>query len=122
MKLALFPTWAPLDPKETDKPLSDRLRCYMTEVQLQTILDHQGAPDDSVDLDFMTTKDGRRISKFSLEAMTIGEDVSDCIRKSFHEFNQNYIGEDSVFPEKSGAPRVMTAFKDKPFEFSFWPN
>ena len=45
----------------------------MTEIQLQAILDAQGDPTQDLDLDMMTTKDGKRISKFSLEAMTISE-------------------------------------------------
>ena len=64
----------------------------MTEVQIQAILDEQGAPDASVNLDMMTTKDGRKISKFSLEAMTLGDDVSKALRALFYEFNKKYVG------------------------------
>ena len=89
----------------------------MTEVQIQAILDEQGAPDASVNLDMMTTKDGRKISKFSLEAMTLGNDVSKALRALFYEFNKKYVGNDSVFPTETCAPKVLTAFKDNPFKF-----
>ena len=81
------------------------LRCYMTEIQLQAILDAQGDPTQDLDLDMMTTKDSKRISKFSLEAMTIGEEVDKSLTKLAHEFNSDYVGMDSVFPLKSGAPK-----------------
>ena len=55
----------------------------MTEVQIQAIPDEQGASEASVNLDMMTTKDGRKISKFSLEAMTLGDDVSKALRALF---------------------------------------
>ena len=89
----------------------------MTEIQLQAILDAQGDPTQDIDLDMMTTKDGQRISKFSLEAMTIGEDVDRALTKLFHEFNSDYVGMDSVFPLKSGAPKILTAFRERPFRF-----
>ena len=54
----------------------------MTEIQLQEILDAQGDPTQDLDLDMMTTKDGKRISKFSLEAMTIGEEVDKSLKKA----------------------------------------
>ena len=116
-KQAMFPTWAPLIEGEAYKIASKDLRCYMTEIQLQAILDAQGDPTQDLDLDMMTTKDGKRISKFSLEAMTIGEEVTESLTKLFHEFNSDYVGMDSVFPLKSGAPKILTAFRERPFRF-----
>ena len=89
----------------------------MTEIQLQAILDSQGDPSQDINLDMMTTRDGRRISKFSLEAMTIGEEVDEALTRLFHNFNQDYVGNDSVFPLESGAPKVLTAFRERPFHF-----
>ena len=89
----------------------------MTEIQLQAILDTQGDPSQDINLDMMTTRDGRRISKFSLEAMTIGEEVDSALTKLFHNFNQDYVGNDSVFPLESGAPKILTAFRERPFHF-----
>ena len=89
----------------------------MTEIQLQAILDSQGDPSQDINLDKMTTKDGREISKFSLEAMTIGEEVDEALTRLFHNFNRNYVGNDSVFPLESGAPKILTAFRDRPFYF-----
>ena len=115
-KEALFPTWAPLDKRE-DNSLDQSVRCYMTEIQLQAILDAQGDPDAEINLDMMTTADGREISKFSLEAMTVGIDVSNKLNELFYQFNLRYVGNDSVFPTESTAPKVLTAFKNNPFHF-----
>ena len=115
-KEALFPTWAPLDKRE-DNSLDQSVRCYMTEIQLQAILDAQGDPDAEINLDMMTTSDGREISKFSLEAMTVGTDVSNKLNELFYQFNLQYVGNDSVFPTESTAPKVLTAFKNNPFHF-----
>ena len=80
-------------------------------------MDAQGDPTQDLDLDMTTTKDGKRISKFSLEAMTIGEEVDKSLTKLFHEFNSDYVGMNSVFPLKSGAPKTLTAFRERPFRF-----
>ena len=65
----------------------------------------------------VTTGDGRQISKFSLEAMTIGEEVDTALKKLFHDFNTNYVGNNSVFPTESGAPKILTSFRERPFHF-----
>ena len=90
----------------------------MTEIQLQAILDAQGDPDEGINLDMMTTVDGRTISKFSIEAITLGKDLSESLRKLFYEFTEQYVGDDDVFPTRSGAPKVLTAFRDHPFHFA----
>ena len=89
----------------------------MTEIQLQATLDSQGDPSQDINLDMMTIKDGKQISKFSLEAMTIGEEVNTALTKLFHNSNRNYVGNDSVFPLESGAPKILTAFRERPFHF-----
>ena len=112
---AMFPTWAPLDGSDSRLPEYKNLQCLMTEIQLQSILDEKDLEEGGLDL--MKTADGREISKFCLEAMTVGEDVTDKIRGLFTAFNQQYVGSDSVFPPSQQAPKEMTAFKDKPYRF-----
>jgi hypothetical protein len=54
------------------------------------------------DGDEFTVKDGIKVSKFSKEAMEIGFDVGEELkRKVFDQFT-SYVGEDSVFPTKNG--------------------
>ena len=101
----------PSDRGRGHQPAYKALRYYMTEIQLQAILDSQGDPSQDINLDMMTTKDGRQISKFSLEAMAIGEEVDTALTKLFHNFNRNYVGNDSVFPLESGTPKILTAFR-----------
>ena len=42
LKGGLFPTWVPLSEDPAHQPVTKDLRCYVTEVQLQAILDSQG--------------------------------------------------------------------------------
>jgi hypothetical protein len=65
-------------------------------------------------------KDGEDISKFSKEAMTLGDDVYEAnnnasiILNKIYLLYDKYVGEDKVFPIKNGAPRIMTQYKDIP--------
>ncbi len=63
----------------------------------------------------MTTIDGIRVSKYSIKAIKIGKNVSAQMRAEFELFNAEHVGEDSVFPTKNGAPKILEQFKDKPF-------
>ena len=60
----------------------------MTEIQLQAILDSKGDAEGELDVDMMTNASGKRISKFGLEAISIGLDVTDDLLKEFMEFCQ----------------------------------
>ena len=75
----------------------------MTEIQLKNIVDRMGAdPDTKTDGDETTIKNGVRISKFSNEAMEIGEDVKGTMKEDiFSTFNSN-VGDAAVFPTKNG--------------------
>ena len=117
LKESLFPTWVPLSEDPAHQPVAKDLQCYMTEVQLQAILDSQGDPSEEINLDMMKDQYGKEISKFSLEAMTVGEDVTIAMRKLFRTFNLRFVGNDSVFPTGSCAPKILTAFRDNPFNF-----
>ena len=89
----------------------------MTEIQLQAILDKQGDPDSGFDPDMMELPDGRKISRYDLEACTLGESVNAHFRNLFFRFSRQFVGNDSVFPTKSGAPRILTTFRDNPYHF-----
>jgi hypothetical protein len=88
----------------------------MTEIQLRRIDDRtaQEASEQQSDGDERMVKDGEDISKFSKEAMTLGDDVYEAnnnasiILKKFYFLYDKYVGEDKVFPIKNGAPRIMT--------------
>jgi hypothetical protein len=95
----------------------------MTEIQLKNIIDRMGAdPDTKTDGDETTVKDGIRISKFSKEAMEIGEDVKESMKEMiFGIFNKN-VGDDAVFPTKNGPPKILTKFKDHPYSYELLPE
>ena len=63
----------------------------------------------------MTTINGIRISKYSINAIKVGEKVSTQMREEFEQFNSEHVGADSVFPTKNGAPKILEQFKDKPY-------
>ena len=63
----------------------------------------------------MTEVNGERISKYDIKALKVGSKVSKTMREELNKFNSNYIGAESVFPVKNGAPRILTQFKDNPY-------
>ena len=70
------------------------------------------------------TKDGKTISKFSKEAMNIGEDAMEhevILRKVYLVYDK-WVGNNSVFPVSNGAPKIMTKFKDKPYSYELLPE
>ena len=103
---------------------------YMTEIQLRRIVDRNAKEgiDQQSDGDERMVKDGHNISKFSKEAMTLGEDVyaysdmeSNLLQKVYALYD-HYVGEDRVFPIKNGAPRIMTKYKDTPYSYELQPE
>jgi hypothetical protein len=105
-----------------DNPKKDKPRtqtrygaCFMSEIQLQNLLDRtKGSEEDEGAMD-MTLIDGVRMSKFDIRAVKVGKRVSTDMKLSLNEFNKKYVGAHSVFPEKNGAPRILEQFKDKPY-------
>ena len=61
----------------------------------------------------MTVKDGVRMSKFDIRAIKIGSNVSAQMKTDVNNFNSKYVGKDSVFPLKNGAPRIK-AVREQP--------
>jgi len=96
---------------------------YMTEIQLRRIVDRT-AKEQQSDGDETMTKNGKMISKFSKEAMNIGEDALEhevVLRKVYLVYDK-WVGNDSVFPLSNGAPKIMTKFKDKPYSYELLPE
>ena len=91
---------------------------YMTEIQLRRIVDRnaQEGSEQQSDGDERMVKDGENISKFSKEAMTLGDDVyahegkAPIILRKVYALYDYYVGEDRVFPVKNGAPRILTKY------------
>ena len=82
----------------------------MTEIQLRRIVDRtaQEASEQQSDGDERMVKDGEDISKFSKEAMTLGDDVYEAnnnasiiLKKKVYLLYDKYVEEDKVFPKQS---------------------
>ena len=103
---------------------------YMTEIQLRRIVDRtaQEASEQQSDGDERMVKDGEDVSKFSKEAMTLGDDVYEIssnaqqILQKVYVLYDKYVGEDKVFTVKNGAPRIMTKYKDVPYSYELQPE
>jgi hypothetical protein len=95
----------------------------MTEIQLKNVVDRLGKESvTGTDGDEFTIKDGVRISKFSKEAMEIGFDVGDTLRRKVYSQFTSYVGEDSVFLTKNGSPKILTKFVDHPYSYELLPE
>jgi hypothetical protein len=109
--------------KSRDNPKNDKRRlkvskytCFMSEVQLQGLLDRTKPSKGDEEAMDMTTIDGVCISKYSIKAIKIGKKVSAQMRAEFEKFNAEHVGEDSVFRTKNGATKILEQFKDnKPY-------
>ncbi len=83
---------------------------YMTEIQLRRIIDRtpSDAGDQQSDGDERMIKDGKDISKFSKEAMTLGDDVYELdgiapiILKKVYLLYDRYVGEDGIPHDEQG--------------------
>ena len=113
---ACFPSWAVINEEEKGFDPAN-YRMYMTEVQLQQIVQQQKISGDGTSELDMTTVNGKRVSKWSLEAITFGKAVNEVLRQKVLDFSKAYVGEDGVFPTKNGMPKILTQFLDKPYKF-----
>ena len=96
----------------------------MTEIQLRRIVDKMKFQEEgqATDGDEFTMKDGKSISKFSQEAMELGLKVPEWIRGKVNKVYQKNVGNDSVFPLKNGAPKILTKFIDRPYSYELLPE
>ena len=63
----------------------------------------------------MTAINGVRMRKYDIRALKVGLKVTPEMLHELTEFNKNYVGENSVFPVKNGAWRVLEQFRDNPY-------
>ena len=117
-----LPIWEPVLPPPPGLPpeiidMMGEKQCYMSEIELQALLDRNATVDETsaIDMDMTTDQNGDRVSKFNVKAIKIGKHVPETIKKAFELFNQDYLGKDSVFPTENGAPRIMTQFEGAPY-------
>jgi hypothetical protein len=95
----------------------------MTEIQLKNIVDRMGKEfTTGTDGDEFTIKDGIKVSKFSKEAMEIGFDVGEELKRNVFDRFTSYVGNDSVFPTKNGSPKILTKFVNHPYTYELLPE
>jgi hypothetical protein len=94
--------------KDKNRLKVSRYTCFMSEVQLQGLLDRTKPSQGDEEAMDMTTINGIRV-----KAIKVGEKVSAQMREEFEQFNSEHVGEDSVFPTKNGAAKILEQFKDK---------
>jgi hypothetical protein len=104
--------------KDRDNPKKDKRRlkvsnytCFMSEVQLQGLLDRTKPSKGDEEAMDMTTIDGIRISKYSIKAIKLGKKVSAKMRAEYEKFNAEHVGEDCVFPTKTAPQRFWSNSK-----------
>jgi hypothetical protein len=109
-------------PKGRSNPKKDRQKlkgtkfiCFMSEIQLQQLLQCTSSNGEDEEAMDMTVKEGVKMSKFDIRALKIGSKVTMAMKTDLLNFNKKYVGKDSVFPEKIGAPRILEQFKDSPY-------
>ena len=87
----------------------------MSEIALQGLLDRTNAGEPDEEAMDMTVINGMRMSKYDIRALRVGLKVTPEMLHELTEFNKNYVGENSVFPVKNGAPRILEQFRDNPY-------
>ena len=88
---------------------------FMSEIALQGLLDRTNAEEQDEEAMDMTVINGMRMSKYDIRALRVGLKVTPEMLHELTEFNKNYVGENSVFPVKNGAPRILEQFRDNPY-------
>ncbi len=77
---------------------SEVYRCCMTELQLQAIVNQQGIEGTrESNLDIMTVVNGVSVSKWHLDSVTYGKEVSDTLKESVKKYLQQFVGSERVF-------------------------
>jgi hypothetical protein len=88
---------------------------FMSEITLQGLLDRTKADEQDEEAMDMTVINGMHMSKYDIRALKVGQKVTTQMRNDLAEFNKNFVGENSVFPVKNEAPRILTQFKEDPY-------
>ncbi len=82
--------------KDKNRLKVSRYTCFMSEVQLQGMLDRTKPSQGDEEAMDITTIKGICVSKYSIKAEKVGDKVRAQMRKEFEQFNSEHIGEDSV--------------------------
>ena len=121
---ACSPTFIYANSPEEHKILMTEFSCnvqavLMSEIQIRTILDRVAASKADQGTDGAATMEqaGQTISKFSREAMVLGDQVDPGLMRKIHAVYDANVGQDKVFPTKNGPPKILTMYKDKPYEY-----
>jgi hypothetical protein len=101
------------NPKKDKKPKASLYFCYMSEIELQGLLDRTNPLGNDEEAMDMVVIDNVRISKFDLRALKVGKNVPFELKEELRKFNSEYLRKDNVFPTKNGAPRMITQYKDQ---------
>jgi hypothetical protein len=98
----------------------DMQAILMSEIQIRTILDRAQASKADQGTDGAATMEqaGQTTSKFSREAMVLGDQVAPSMMLKIHAVYDANVGQDKVFPTgtKNGSPKILTFYKDNPCE------
>ena len=73
--------------KDKNRLKVSRYTCFMSEVQLQGLLDRTKPSQGDEEAMDMTTINDIRVSKYSIKAIKIGEKVNAQMREEFEQFN-----------------------------------
>ena len=91
----------------------------MSEIQIRNIVDRaainasQGGTDGA-----STMKQGEKtISKFSKQALVLGDHVSPRLQQKIHRIYDEHAGDDKVFPLSNGPPKMLEMYKNKPYNY-----
>ena len=87
----------------------------MTEPQLQAIINQQGIEGTGESNLDMTVVNGVSVSRWHLDSVTYGKEVSSTLKESVKKYLQQFVGSERVFTTQNGAPRIMTEFLNKPY-------
>jgi hypothetical protein len=93
----------------------------ITEIQLKNIVQSE-KKDTKTDGDETMVHNGVVISKFSCEALGLGEHVTDTIKSKIYKRFKQWAGDDSVFPTKNGSPKILTKFVNQPYSYELLPE
>ena len=96
----------------------------MTEIQLKNIVERlqKDEKDTKTDGDETMVKNGVTISKFSCDALGLGEDVDANMKQKIFDYVSKWVGDDSVFPTKNGSPKILTKFEQYPYSYELLPE
>jgi hypothetical protein len=88
---------------------------FMSEITLQGLLDRTKADEQDESAMDMTVINDVRMGKYDIRALRLGHKVTPELRNALMKFNQDVLGENSVFPIKNDASRILDQFRENPY-------